>query len=70
MASERTLRADGKKRGGEGARSRSGSLASLAPTLGSSEREREAGLERARVREISEAEARDDMVAWRLSGKA
>ena len=67
MASERTLRAETKK--GETARSRSGSLASLAPTLGSSEREREAGLERARVREISEAEARDDMVAWRLTGR-
>lgn len=71
LASERTLRAEGKKGGGGdgGARSRSGSLASLAPTLGSSEREREAGLERARVRELSEAEARDDMVAWRLSGR-
>lgn len=70
LASERTLRAEGKKGGGDGgARSRSGSLASLAPTLGSSEREREAGLERARVREVSEAEARDDMVAWRLSGR-
>jgi hypothetical protein len=47
-------------------RSRSGSLTSLAPTLGSSDRGRDLGLKRAR--EISEAEARDDMVAWRLTG--
>lgn len=62
--SSRTLRADGRKEGGD--RSRSGSLGSLAPTMGSSEREMEREGSRG-AREVSEAEARDDMVAWRLS---
>lgn len=65
--SERTLRAEKKERS-EIARSRSGSLASLAPTLGSSERELERDAGKG-AREVTEAEARDDMVAWRLSGR-
>ncbi|KEZ41341.1 Uncharacterized protein SAPIO_CDS7453 [Scedosporium apiospermum] len=47
-------------------RSRSDSLTSLAPTLGSSDRGMDPGVKRAM--EISEAEARDDLVAWRLGG--
>lgn len=66
--SSRTLRDDGGKGREGGGRSRSGSLASLAPTLGSSEREREREGSRG-AREVSETEARDDMVAWRLSGR-
>ncbi|KAG6221184.1 hypothetical protein E4U34_002349 [Claviceps purpurea] len=51
--------------------SRSGSLGSLAPTLGSSEGglaggRIEAGMRRAR--EVSEFEVRDDLVAWKLPG--
>jgi hypothetical protein len=50
----------------DAARSRSGSLTSLAPTL-SSERAREhGGLKH--VREVHEGEIRDDLVAWRLPG--
>lgn len=68
LASERTSGTvrDETKENGERARSRSGSLTSLAPTMGSSEREREGSKG---AREITEAEARDDMVAWRLSGQ-
>ncbi|SPO00171.1 uncharacterized protein DNG_03021 [Cephalotrichum gorgonifer] len=72
LRDERSMREERKKdgeRGRAGSRSRSPSLASLAPTLGSSERGREVGLTK-RAREVSEAEARDDMVAWRLTGKA
>lgn len=64
--SSRTLRDERKK--GESARSRSASLTSLAATLESSEREREREGSRG-AREVTEAEARDDMVAWRLSGR-
>ncbi|KAF9879405.1 hypothetical protein CkaCkLH20_02948 [Colletotrichum karsti] len=45
-------------------RSRSGSMASLAPTMGSSERGREVR----RNRELEEFDIRDDLVAWRLPG--
>ncbi|PKS09186.1 hypothetical protein jhhlp_003800 [Lomentospora prolificans] len=45
-------------------RSRSDSLTSLAPTLGSSDRGMDPGLKRAS--EIREEEAREDLVAWRL----
>lgn len=44
-----------------------GSLASLAPTLGSSERERE---HMKRAKEIGESDVRDDLVAWSLPGVA
>jgi len=47
-------------------RGRSESLTSLAPTLGSSDHDRELGLKRAR--EVEEHEVRDDLVAWRLPG--
>ncbi|KAG5912966.1 hypothetical protein E4U42_001611 [Claviceps africana] len=43
--------------------SRSGSLGSLAPTLGSSS---DAGMRR--TKEVDEFEVRDDLVAWRLPG--
>jgi hypothetical protein len=49
-------------------RSRSESLTSLTPTMGSSDRGREHGFKRAR--EVDEFEMRDDMVAWRLPGAA
>jgi hypothetical protein len=49
-------------------RGRSESLASLAPTLGSSDRGRDLGLKRAR--EVNEYEAREDLVAWRLPGSS
>jgi hypothetical protein len=49
-----------------GDRSRSDSLTSLAPTMGSSDRGREHGFKTAR--EVDECEMRDDMVAWRLPG--
>jgi hypothetical protein len=42
-----------------------GSLASVAPTLGSSERERE---HMKRAKEIGESDVRDDLVAWSLPG--
>ncbi|TDZ34200.1 Uncharacterized protein C8035_v009667 [Colletotrichum spinosum] len=42
----------------------SGSMASLAPTMGSSDREREIR----RNRELEEFDVRDDLVAWRLPG--
>ncbi|KAL6871422.1 N-terminal C2 in EEIG1 and EHBP1 proteins domain-containing protein [Trichoderma novae-zelandiae] len=42
-----------------------GSLVSLAPTLGSSERERE---NMKRAKEIGESDVRDDLVAWSLPG--
>ncbi|CAI4210820.1 unnamed protein product [Parascedosporium putredinis] len=51
----------------ESRRSRSGSLASLAPTLGSSDRGASPGMKRAK--EISETEAREDLVAWRLGAR-
>jgi hypothetical protein len=41
------------------------SLMSLAPTLGSSERERES---MKRAKEIGESDVRDDLVAWSLPG--
>lgn len=44
-----------------------GSLASVAPTLGSSERETE---HMKRVKEIGESDVRDDLVAWSLPGIA
>jgi len=44
--------------------SRSGSLTTL-----SSERSREQGMMRSRMREVDEGEVRDDLVAWRLPGK-
>ena len=43
-------------------RSRSESAASLAPTMGSSERGRRDGFKRAR--EVDEFEVREDLVAW------
>ncbi|KAK2032956.1 hypothetical protein LX32DRAFT_139330 [Colletotrichum zoysiae] len=46
-------------------RSRSGSIVSLAPTMGSSDRGREASR---RNRELEEFNVRDDLVAWRLPG--
>jgi hypothetical protein len=49
-----------------GTRSRSESLTSLAPTMGSSDRGRDSGFKRAR--EVSEFDMRDDLVAWRLPG--
>lgn len=41
------------------------SLMSLAPTMGSSERERE---HMKRTKEIGESDVRDDLVAWSLPG--
>ncbi|KAK1656101.1 N-terminal C2 in EEIG1 and EHBP1 proteins-domain-containing protein [Colletotrichum phormii] len=46
-------------------RSRSGSMVSLAPTMGSSDRGRESSR---RNRELEEFDVRDDLVAWRLPG--
>ncbi|WYZ39269.1 hypothetical protein EsH8_III_001183 [Colletotrichum jinshuiense] len=46
-------------------RSRSGSMVSLAPTMGSSDRGHEASR---RNRELEEFDVRDDLVAWRLPG--
>ncbi|KAK1750295.1 N-terminal C2 in EEIG1 and EHBP1 proteins-domain-containing protein [Echria macrotheca] len=51
--------------GGSGLRSRSDSAASLATTLGSSDRGRD-GFKRAR--EVDEFEVRDDLVAWAVPG--
>lgn len=48
-------------------RSRSDSLASLTPTLGS-DRSRGDVVGYRNQREVSEGEAREDMVAWRLPG--
>lgn len=48
----------------EGGLSRSGSLTTL-----SSERSREQGMMRSRMREVDEGEVREDLVAWRLPGK-
>ncbi|KAF6844527.1 hypothetical protein CMUS01_01005 [Colletotrichum musicola] len=60
---------DDERRGGRSSyarsRSRSGSMASLAPTLGSSDRGRD-GVKR--NRELEEFDVRDDLVAWRLPG--
>ncbi|KAI1077574.1 N-terminal C2 in EEIG1 and EHBP1 proteins-domain-containing protein [Whalleya microplaca] len=55
--------------GGGDLRSRSGSLTSLAPTLGSSDRGSERGREGfRRPTEVDEYEERDDLVAWTLPG--
>ncbi|KAI9163397.1 hypothetical protein HJFPF1_05007 [Paramyrothecium foliicola] len=55
------------ERGGDGfGRSRSGSLASMTPTLNSDRSREHSGLKH--VREVHEAEIRDDLVAWRLPG--
>lgn len=48
-------------------RSRSDSLASMTPTLGS-DRSRGDVINYRSQREVSEAEAREDLVAWRLPG--
>lgn len=50
--------------------SRSGSIASLAPTLGSSSgNERNADPSYRNQREVDEADVRDDLVAWQLPGQ-
>jgi len=59
-------REGGEHRGSLDVRSPGGSTASLATTLGSSERGRREGFRR--PREVDESEARDDLVAWRLPG--
>lgn len=54
-----------------GARSRRGSLTSLAPTMGSGSsgrKDNKIGGEYRKARELEEFEVRDDMVAWRLPG--
>ncbi|KAI8239576.1 hypothetical protein K4K55_001736 [Colletotrichum sp. SAR 10_96] len=63
----RELRDDDGRGGRSGyprSRSRSGSMASLAPTIGSSDR----GRDSRRNRELEEFDVRDDLVAWRLPG--
>jgi hypothetical protein len=50
--------------GQDGTRSRSESLTSLAPTMGSSDRGRDVGFRR--TREVDESEVRDDLIAWKL----
>ncbi|KAH7304949.1 N-terminal C2 in EEIG1 and EHBP1 proteins-domain-containing protein [Stachybotrys elegans] len=50
------------------ARSRSGSLVSMASTLRDDSSMRDTGLKR--VRELQESDLRDDLIAWRLPGSA